>query len=124
MCILAPWLLFAAVPTAGLYMWIQGYYRKTCRELGRLDSISSSPIFAQYSETLEGLDTVRAYSVQRQLAVENEKLLDKNYRAYSLLVASHRWLAVRIEAVGAIVTVATCIYASGSHGSITSKSYP
>eukprot|EP01035_Chromulina_nebulosa_P020139 gene20139-26148_t len=37
------------------------YYIKTSRELSRLDSVSRSPIYAMFSETLDGLTTIRAY---------------------------------------------------------------
>jgi len=37
------------------------YYRYTSRELQRLDSISRSPIYTHFSETLNGIDSVRAY---------------------------------------------------------------
>ena len=39
------------------------YYRRTSRELQRLDSISRSPIYTHFSETLNGVDSVRAYRV-------------------------------------------------------------
>jgi len=36
------------------------YYRQVAREIKRLDSVSRSPVFAQFSETLGGLSTIRA----------------------------------------------------------------
>lgn len=35
-----------------LYVWIAQLYLKTSRELKRLDAVSRSPIYAQFSETL------------------------------------------------------------------------
>jgi ATP-binding cassette subfamily C (CFTR/MRP) protein 1 len=49
-------------------------------ELGRLQSLSSSPIYAQYSETLDGLDTIRAFRWQGALKRENQDLIVANQR--------------------------------------------
>jgi ABC-type multidrug transport system fused ATPase/permease subunit len=46
-----------------VYWVAMQYYRNTSRELQRLDSISRSPIYTHFSETLNGVDTVRAYRV-------------------------------------------------------------
>ena len=90
-----------------------------CRELGRLQSISSSPIFAQYSETLEGLDSVRAFHLQSSLIDENAKLLDTNSRATFTLQNSNRWLSIRIELIGSSVIFAVGMLLLVFHGSLS-----
>lgn len=40
---------------------LQFYYRSTSRELRRLDSVSRSPIYASFTETLDGSSTLRAF---------------------------------------------------------------
>ena len=42
------------------------YYRRTSRELQRLDSISRSPVYNHFSEMLNGVDSVRAYGVSER----------------------------------------------------------
>jgi len=44
-----------------LFVSLQRYYRHTSRELKRLSSISLSPIFAHFTESLMGITTIRAY---------------------------------------------------------------
>ncbi|PPR83350.1 hypothetical protein GOBAR_AA37358 [Gossypium barbadense] len=41
---------------------LQFFYRSTSRELRRLDSVSRSPIYASFTETLDGSSTIRAFN--------------------------------------------------------------
>ena len=60
-----PWLLFLVVPLIVLVLYISKYYLKTSRELKRLESICRSPVFSHFSETLNGLDTIRTRDRQK-----------------------------------------------------------
>ena len=60
-----PWLLLLDVPLIVLVLYISKYYLKTARELKRLESICRSPVFSHFSETLNGLDTIRTRGRQR-----------------------------------------------------------
>ena len=60
-----PWLLIAVVPLAVLVIYISKYYLKTSRSLLRLESTCLSPVFSHFSETLNGLDTIRTGGSQR-----------------------------------------------------------
>jgi ABC-type multidrug transport system fused ATPase/permease subunit len=86
-----PWFLVPLVPLAYFYKYIQRYYVRTSRELKRLDSISKSPIFAHFSETLAGLSIIRAYKRIAVFVLENEHKLNENAKAYFSLFASNRW---------------------------------
>lgn len=55
-----PWVLLGLVPLALLYHRTQRFYRHTSRELKRLCSLTLSPVYSHFSETLTGLGTVRA----------------------------------------------------------------
>ena len=60
-----PWLLFVVVLLAALVVYITRYYLKSSRELKRLESTCRSPVFSHFSETLNGLDTIRTRGRQR-----------------------------------------------------------
>ena len=59
------WLMFLVVPISVWVVFLSNYYLKTARELKRLESISRSPVFAHFTETLTGLDTIRTRGRQR-----------------------------------------------------------
>ena len=94
------------VPLGLTYYWIQRYYLRTSRELKRLDSVSRSPIYAHFQESLGGVSTIRAYRQEKRFQLENEWRVDANLRAYFPSISANRWLAVRLEFIGAIVILA------------------
>ena len=89
-CFLQPWFILPLVPILGAYIWIMEFYRRSSRELGRLVSIFSSPIYAQYQETLQGLQVVRAFDKQEKMKDENESCLNNFLKAYYIQFASNR----------------------------------
>ena len=55
-----PWILIVFAPLAFVYYHVQRYYRVTSRELKRIVSVTLSPIYAHFTETVTGLSTIRA----------------------------------------------------------------
>jgi len=99
------------VPLGALYLYIQRYYLRTSRELKRLDSISRSPIYAHFQESLSGMSTIRAYHQQKRFELENEWRVDANLRAYFPSISANRWLAVRLELIGSVIILAAAGFA-------------
>jgi len=93
------------IPIILIYYWIQRYYLRTSRELKRLDSVTKSPIYAHFQESLGGISTIRAYRQQQRFELENEWRVDANLKAYFPSISANRWLAVRLEFIGALVIV-------------------
>jgi ABC-type multidrug transport system fused ATPase/permease subunit len=85
------------VPLLYVYYRVQDYYRKSSIELKRIESISRSPLFAHFSESLEGVVSIRAYGAQARFVQGNHKLLDHNIRTFLPLIAANRWLAIRLD---------------------------
>ncbi|KAK0126799.1 hypothetical protein ONS95_008378 [Cadophora gregata] len=99
------------IPLAAVYYWVQRYYLRTSRELKRLDSVSRSPIYAHFQESLGGITTIRAYRQQQRFAQENEWRVDANLRAYFPSINANRWLAVRLEFLGSIIILSAAGFA-------------
>ena len=99
------------LPLGAIYIYIQRYYLRTSRELKRLDSVSKSPIYAHFQESLGGISTIRAYRQQQRFALENEWRVDANLRAYFPSTNANRWLAVRLEFIGSFIILAAAVFA-------------
>ncbi|KAK7908585.1 metal resistance protein YCF1 [Apiospora marii] len=99
------------IPLSLMYYWIQRYYLRTSRELKRLDSVSRSPIYAHFQESLGGISTIRAYRQQDRFELENEWRVDTNLKAYYPSISANRWLAVRLEFIGAVIILAAAGFA-------------
>ncbi|KAJ1615931.1 ABC transporter type 1, transmembrane domain-containing protein, partial [Pavlovales sp. CCMP2436] len=56
-----PYVGLAIVPLAFFYFQYANLYRHSSREVQRLDSVSKSPIYAGFAETLNGVTTIRAF---------------------------------------------------------------
>ncbi|EPS34615.1 hypothetical protein PDE_09579 [Penicillium oxalicum 114-2] len=102
-----PAFLLLVVPLAWIYLSYQKYYLRTSRELKRLDSVTRSPIYAHFQESLGGISTIRAYRQENRFALENEWRMDANLRAYFPSISANRWLAVRLEFIGSIIILAS-----------------
>ncbi|CDO77661.1 hypothetical protein BN946_scf184969.g12 [Trametes cinnabarina] len=98
-----PLFLIAVPPLAWFYIRVMIYYLSTSRELKRLDAVSRSPIFAWFSESLNGLSTIRAFSQQHLFIANNERRVDRNQICYLPSISVNRWLAVRLEFVGSTI---------------------
>eukprot|EP00039_Didymoeca_costata_P001605 m.53694 g.53694 ORF g.53694 m.53694 type:complete len:1509 (-) comp10879_c0_seq1:1965-6491(-) len=106
-----PLFLVAVIPLGFLYYFIQKYYIATSRQLKRLESVSRSPIYAHFSETLSGVATIKAYGVQQLFKVDNENKVDFNLQAYYPSISANRWLAMRLEFLGNIVIFFAALFA-------------
>ena len=97
-----PLFIVVLIPMLFYYLYEQQFYMHSSREVKRLDSISRSPIYANFSETLDGAPVIRAYEVQKQFIQKDYDLLDRNQRAYFIISSSNCWLGIRLEFAGTI----------------------
>lgn len=97
--IIQPYFLAGMIPLMGIYFFIQRYYRKSYINLQRIDATTRSPIYAHFSETLTGVDTLRAYGYQERFAASNETKVDHNHRAYFNLRMADQWLSWRLDCI-------------------------
>ncbi|VDN10455.1 unnamed protein product [Dibothriocephalus latus] len=91
----------------------------TSRQLKRIDSVSKSPIFSQFSETLQGVDTIRAYGLGSLFVDINAQRLDTNNMAIYATGIANRWLAILLETVGNVLTGLVAFASVASKGQLS-----
>lgn len=64
-----------------------------------MESASKSPIFSHFSETVNGVSTIRAYNAQNRFIRLMNQHVDENLLFYFPNNISNRWLALRLELV-------------------------
>ncbi|KAG2436423.1 hypothetical protein HXX76_006727 [Chlamydomonas incerta] len=103
LCVLQPAFIGVVVPLMVGYLLLQKYFRRTSIELQRVDAVSRSPVYANFSETMSGLDTIRAYRLQERFKSRHEGMVDTNATAYYNARVADEWLSLRLDLIGSII---------------------
>ena len=96
----APWFLVLLVPLSIAFFFLQRAYRSTSREIKRLDSVTRSPIFTNFEETVHGLPVIRAAGFQNDWIKRNDGFIDKNFPWFFSVFTAQKWIGMRLEAIG------------------------
>ncbi|RCI05063.1 hypothetical protein CU098_008718 [Rhizopus stolonifer] len=104
---ITPAFILPGICIAYVFKRIGFYYLQSSRDLKRLNSVSRSPIYIQFGETIQGVSTVRAFGCQARFTEENYKRIDANNRPFIWMWATNRWLHCRVDVLGAFVGLCT-----------------
>ncbi|KAG0260123.1 hypothetical protein DFQ27_003732 [Actinomortierella ambigua] len=99
-----PGFLIAAVFISAAYIYVGMFYITSSRELKRLESITKSPLYSHFGETLVGVSTIRAFGAEHRFMEEVLVKLDNNNAPYYFLWMCNRWLCIRVDIMGALVS--------------------
>eukprot|EP00816_Leptocylindrus_hargravesii_P007452 CAMPEP_0196807870 /NCGR_PEP_ID=MMETSP1362-20130617/7854_1 /TAXON_ID=163516 /ORGANISM="Leptocylindrus danicus, Strain CCMP1856" /LENGTH=1401 /DNA_ID=CAMNT_0042181965 /DNA_START=94 /DNA_END=4299 /DNA_ORIENTATION=- len=104
MVTILPWILFVLGPVMACYFALQLYYRRSSVDLQRIDAVSRSPIQALIAEGLDGAVTIRVFHQEDAFIRKFWSALDENGSAMINFLTAHRWLGVRLEILGCVVS--------------------
>nr|UOU03344.1 ATP-binding cassette subfamily C10 [Brachionus rubens] len=102
-CLSLPWFSLSLIPLSIIYYSIQNYYRWTSRELKRLSSISLSPLYTHFHETIRGLVTIRAFRRVKFFCNQNETYLKNFIRSSYTSQAASQWLSFRLQMISVLM---------------------
>ena len=95
--------LVPLIPIGYVYYLIQKWFRKTSTELQRINSIANSPIFSDFSQTLSGTSTIRAYGEEGRFFENCKKSFDTMNSSYVLVQLTNYWLGLRLDVLGGLM---------------------
>ncbi|XP_037669575.1 multidrug resistance-associated protein 1 isoform X1 [Choloepus didactylus] len=108
------------IPPLGLiYFFVQRFYVASSRQLKRLESVSRSPVYSHFSETLLGVSVIRAFEEQQRFIRQSDLKVDENQKAYYPSIVANRWLAVRLECVGNCIVLFAALFSVISRHSLS-----
>ncbi|KAE8342586.1 hypothetical protein BDV24DRAFT_173847 [Aspergillus arachidicola] len=99
--------LAAVIPfVIGLIVLVQRFYLRTSRQLRLLEIELKSPLYAHFIESLVGIATIRAFSWTDACTAKMISVLDMAQKPYYLLLCIQNWLALVLNLIAAVLTVA------------------
>lgn len=99
-----PVLLLVLAPITIFAIIVGSKFLHVTRELKRWESIKKSPVFVLFSESLQGLSTIRAFRQQDRFAGLCNARLDELNRCELYLWLCDGWLSFRIQLLSATIT--------------------
>ncbi|KAF9889189.1 hypothetical protein FE257_007502 [Aspergillus nanangensis] len=99
--------------------FIQKVYLRTSRQLRLLDLEAKAPLYSHFTDSLNGLITLRAFGWEQAMQEKNYRLLDDSQRPFYLLFAVQRWLTLTLDLVVAGIAVLLVIIVVTLRGTIS-----
>ncbi|KAL9954317.1 hypothetical protein ACROYT_G041838 [Oculina patagonica] len=113
--VLNPWIILPAIPLMVLFMWYGRYYLRTSRDLRRLEGVTRSPVLSHFSDTLDGLVTIRAYKNENAFLEELYRFQDGHNQSWFAILSTIRWLAIRVDMICVVFMTFVLFLAIATH---------
>lgn len=110
--------LILMLPLIAIYSRVQAYFRATNTTVARLEAVSRSPMYADFSQALQGTNSIRAYGEAPRFITNLEAILDRNSIAGITQQLAGQWLAIRLDVLGAFISFFVAIMAVATTGFI------
>ena len=94
------WILLTIVL---LFTLLQRIYKPTALQFQRLESVSRSPIYEHFTETLAGLTTIRSFNSTERFLQETSMRISKNSHFLILVRMVFQWATVYVGLLNAVV---------------------
>lgn len=106
-----PFMLVLLLLVAILYYRLQKFYRRSSRELRRLDSVSRSPVYSLMCDCVVNAVTIHTLQKEPYFSGQLGQALDVSLRvSYNSLIAQ-QWLGIRLQCLGISISCSICVLA-------------
>ncbi|KAF9367793.1 Canalicular multispecific organic anion transporter 1, partial [Podila verticillata] len=109
LCFVTPAFLVAIPVLAVFYLLLQAYYLRTSSILRRLESVAKSPLYQHFTETLNGVSSIRAMQISASFTAKNDAHANLSSNANYASLMTNRWLGVRIEALSSVAILCSAL---------------
>lgn len=114
-----PSFLVFSIVLIGLFVYIFLEFLPTSQSLRRLETVSLSPLFANFGELLQGLTTVRAFHAQKSFQDRVISVVDRFQAMDHFYWSLQAWLQIRyniLSSLSTFVLTAIALYSNLSPG--------
>lgn len=87
----------AGVCLGYVYYNVAKVYGQTARDMRRLDSVTRSPLYSIYGETIAGVTILRAFGASSKFLRDMIRCVDTNANPYYWMWGVNRWLSTRFS---------------------------
>ncbi|KAG5417561.1 BPT1 [Candida metapsilosis] len=99
---------------AGL-LFVYNYFRvrfiPTARELKRLESVAKSPVLATIQESINGVETIKAFLQRDRFVHKSKKFIDDKALIGIVIQNCNRWLSMRLQSISSSIMFCTALLA-------------
>lgn len=86
-----------------IYWNVAKIYGQTSRDMRRLDSVTRSPLYSIYGETISGVAVIRAFGAGSKFLRDMLRCVDTNMNPYFWMWSVNRWLSARFNLLSSVV---------------------
>ncbi|KAG0332063.1 hypothetical protein BG004_001399, partial [Podila humilis] len=119
LCFVTPAFVFVIPFFVVVYLVLQSYYMRTSNVLKRLDSVARSPLYQHFTETLNGVPSIRAMQLSNQFIAKNILLANTSSNATYVKFMNNRWLNIRLEGLASCAILASALLVVSARGKLT-----
>ncbi|KAI0074080.1 multidrug resistance-associated ABC transporter [Panus rudis PR-1116 ss-1] len=106
--------VLAALVLGSIYYNVGKVYGQTSRDMRRLDSVTRSPLYSIYGETIAGVAVIRSFGASSKFLRDMLRCVDTNINPYYWMWGVNRWLSARFDLLSSVIMGVTAIIAVGS----------
>lgn len=107
----APQFLLVLPVLVAAYYGIQVCFLKISQVVTRMYSVSKSPVYQHFNESLNGVSTIRAMAVQERFIEANGERMDRMANSFMCSMTAKRWVEVQLRLLSTFVLLFAALFA-------------
>ncbi|KAF5371584.1 hypothetical protein D9758_003437 [Tetrapyrgos nigripes] len=111
-----PWFVLGAIIIGSIYWSVGKVYSQTSRDMRRLDSVTRSPLYSIYGETIAGVTIIRSFGASSKFLRDMLRCVDTNSNPYYWMWGVNRWLSVRFTMLSCTIIGLVAVVAVANPG--------